>query len=108
MKTSVSALAILSAARARPPISIGLEGVERAEATRDDEVNDHHDDRYEGIGSGERLISGHADVLVDDVADEVRRRHEGRCDEVAERQREREDRAGHNRWEGERQDHPPE
>ena len=51
-------------------------------------------------------LPGHADVVVDHVADELRVRDERRRDVVAERQAEREDRAGDDRRQRQRQDRP--
>ena len=66
------------------------------------------DDRDERVRRRERQVARHAQVRVHDVADELRARDELRRDVVAERQREREDRAGHERRERERQDDAPE
>ena len=70
-----------------------LQRLERAQPPGDQEVDDHDDDRHRGERRRERQVVRDADVGVDDVADELRARHELRRDVVAERQREREDRA---------------
>ena len=56
----------------------------------------------------ERQVAGDAHLALDDVAQELGAGHERRRDVVTERQREREDRAGHDRRERERQDDPAE
>ena len=51
--------------------ALHLHRLERAERPRPEEVDDHDHDRHEGKGGGEREVVGQADVVVDDVADEV-------------------------------------
>ncbi len=50
-------------------------------------------------------LPGHTDLAIDDVAEELGAGHEGWRDVVAQRQREREDRAGHDGRQGQRPDH---
>src|SRR3954468_4749956 len=68
--------------------------LERAEPPGEHEVDPHHDHR-DSRERGGKWDVGLADLVVDDVADEARARtaYEERRDEVAEREREREDRA---------------
>ena len=69
MKASVMPTPTRSRTRDLPRES-SSDVLERAEAARDQEVDDHHRDRHEGEGGGERQVVG--DVAVDDVADELR------------------------------------
>ena len=80
--------------------------LECAEASGHGEVDDHDRHGHECVRGGQRLVD--RDVAVDDVADELAARHERRDDVVAEGQREREDRAGDDRGQGQRQDDPAE
>ena len=72
----------------------------------DDQVDDHHHDRHQREHRRERQV-GLVD-RVDVVTDQVGLGDQQRRVDVAERQREGEDRAGDERREGERQDHLPE
>ena len=61
---------------------------------------------HDGQGGREREVVREADVVVDDVADEIGARpatDQQRRDEVAEGEREREDRSGDDARQGERQ-----
>ena len=75
------------------------ERLERAEPARDREVDAHDDHRDHRERRRERDVRVDADEAVDDVPDEARARpaDEQRRDVVAEREREREDRAGDER-----------
>ena len=65
------------------------------------EVDDHHGDRHERERGRDRQVR--PALVVDDGADELLARDQVGRDVVAERQREREDRAGDDRRERERQ-----
>ena len=79
--------------------------LEGAEPPGGQQVDGHDRERHGGEGSREGRVVGDAEVAVDDRADQlvVVAAHDRRRDEVAEREREREDRAGHDARERERQ-----
>src|SRR5689334_18865354 len=115
-KSSTPATQIRSPIRAsRPSITAPWEshgplashGLERAGGPRTGQVEDHDHDRDHGERGRERQVAGRADVGVDDVADEARVRpaDQDRRDEVAQREREGEDRPGHHARQRQRQDH---
>src|SRR5690348_6048225 len=85
----------------------GLYSLERAERPRAEQVAGHDHDGEHGHGRGERDVVRHADIGVDDVADEVRAgpADQQRGDVITEGQREREDRAGHDARQGQREQH---
>src|SRR5207344_2283621 len=87
-------------------LTVLLYVLEGAELSRDQQVADHHHDRYQRQGRGEGQVVG--DVVEDDVADELVVGDQPGCDVVAEGEGEGEDRAGDDGGEGERQDHPAE
>jgi hypothetical protein len=78
-----------------------------AEPARGDQVGAHDDHRHDRERGRERDVAVDADEVVDDVANEARAgsADEQRCDEVAEREREGEDRAGDHPRQRQRQDH---
>ena len=78
-----------------------LQGLERLELLRNGEVRDHYADRDKRERRGNRQVR--PVVVVDDRADELLARDELRRDVVPEGQREREDRAGNDGGERERQ-----
>src|SRR6187200_297169 len=80
--------------------------LEGAELSRDQQVADHHHDRYQRQGRGEGQVAG--DVVEDDVSDELVVGDQLGGDVVAEGEGEGEDRAGDDGREGARQDHPAE
>src|SRR5438105_3952857 len=88
---STSATQTPSAVRvARDSITIPSQRLEGAEAARDQEVDPHDKDGDNRKGGAERQVARAVDRVVDDVADELRRRaaDQHRRDVVAERQRE--------------------
>ena len=89
---------------ARERASTIREVLERPRAAREQQVDDHHGDRDERVRRRQRQVVRHTDVVVDHVADELRARDDLGRDVVAEREREREDRACDERREDERQD----
>src|SRR5256885_10812361 len=103
MKASVTPTATRSSTLDRRE-SLISQVLERSEPAGDQEVGDHDQDRDGGEGGRERQVVG--DVVEDDIADELIVRDQGRRDVVAHRQREREDRAGDDGGEGERQEYP--
>src|SRR3954453_16566209 len=103
MNASVAPLAARSSSSARleslicaPLPSYVLEG---AESSREQQVDDHDRDRDRRERCRQRQVGGY--VRVDDVADELRLADQQGRDEIAERQREGEDRSGHERREDE-------
>ena len=81
--------------------------VAQATLARAEQVQAHDDDGHERVRSGEGHVVGDADVLVHDVAEELCVARKRRNDVVAERQCEREDGAGDDTGQSERQDHAP-
>src|SRR5215470_16591838 len=84
-------------------VNIASEVLEGPETPHDRDVDDHDRERYGREGGCEGDVVSNPDVREDDVADQLRARSADQpgCDVVAQREREREDRAGGDSGDGE-------